>query len=79
MHGHFGLWIRRAWMWCARNDSEQAGIGWCLVMGILDQHSHFATDALQTCRHRQYQHIAGWIGRSVMLHLQIKLSSGQLG
>jgi hypothetical protein len=21
----------------ARNDSEQAGIGWCLVIGILDQ------------------------------------------
>jgi hypothetical protein len=48
-------------------------------MGILDQHSHFATDALQTCRHRQNQHIAGWIGRSVMLHLQIKLSGEQLG
>ena len=31
----------------ARNDSEQAWIGWCLVIGILDQHSHFATDALQ--------------------------------
>jgi hypothetical protein len=35
----------------ARNDSEQAGIGWCLVIGILDQHSHFATDALQAHRH----------------------------
>jgi len=35
----------------ARNDSEQAWIGWCLVIGILDQHSHFATDALQAHRH----------------------------
>jgi hypothetical protein len=41
----------------ARNDSEQAGIGWCLVIGILDQHSHFATDALRAHRHRQSQEI----------------------
>jgi hypothetical protein len=30
----------------AGNDSEQAGIGWCLTIGILDHHSHFATYAL---------------------------------
>jgi hypothetical protein len=24
---------------------------WCLVIGILDQHSHFATNALQAHRH----------------------------
>jgi hypothetical protein len=28
-----------------------------LVIGILDQHSHFATDALQAYRHRQSQEI----------------------
>jgi hypothetical protein len=27
----------------ARNDSEQAGIGCCLVIAVLNQHSHFAT------------------------------------
>jgi len=31
----------------ARKDSEQARIGCHLVIGILDQHSHFAADALQ--------------------------------
>ena len=31
----------------ARNDSGQAGIGWCLVIGILDQHSQFATDRVR--------------------------------
>jgi len=34
----------------ASQDSKQAGIGWCLVIGILDQHSHFAADALQASR-----------------------------
>jgi hypothetical protein len=37
----------------ASQDSEQAGIGWCLIIGILDQHSHFAADALQAHRHRR--------------------------
>jgi hypothetical protein len=31
----------------ASKDSEQAGIGWCLLIGILDQHAHFATGALK--------------------------------
>ena len=63
----------------ARNDSEQAGIGWCLVIGILNQHSHFATDAFQAHRHRQPQNIVGYIHRSLMLHLQIKRPGEQLG
>src|SRR5580704_8820492 len=54
----------------ARNDFEQAGIGCRLVIGILDQHSHFATDALQAHRLAQReacdayvtsQRHAGWI------------------
>jgi hypothetical protein len=44
MHGQLGVMDpARLDVVRARNDSEQAGIGWCLVMGILDQHSHFAT------------------------------------
>src|ERR1700731_504793 len=62
----------------ARNDSEQAGIGWCLVIGILDQHSHFATDALQAHRHRQSQEIIRCTRRRLMLHLQIKRPGKQL-
>ena len=34
----------------ASQDSKQAGIGWCLVIGILDQHTHFATRALRPAR-----------------------------
>ena len=36
----------------AGKDSEQAGISRRLVIGILDQHTHFATCALQARRHR---------------------------
>src|ERR1700730_9332846 len=63
----------------ARNDSEQAGIGWCLVIGILDQHSHFATDALQADLHRQSQEIIRCTRRRLMLNLQIKRPGEQLG
>ena len=55
----------------ASKDPEQAGIGWCLVIGILDQHSHFATDALQAHRHRQSQKIIRCTRRRSMLRLQI--------
>ena len=63
----------------ASKDPEQAGIGGCLIIGVLDQHSHFATDALQAHRHRQLQHIIGCIRRCLMLHLQIKRPGEQLG
>jgi hypothetical protein len=62
----------------ARNDSEQAGIGCRLVIGILDQYSHFATDALQAHRHRQSQKIIRRTRRRLMLHLQIKRPGEQL-
>jgi hypothetical protein len=43
MHGQLGVLDQtRLDVVSARNDSEQAGIGWCLVIGVLDQHSHFA-------------------------------------
>jgi hypothetical protein len=42
---------------CGGSNPQQAGIGWCLVIGILDQYSQFATDALQAHRHRQSQEI----------------------
>jgi DNA methylase len=58
MHGQLAVMDQtRLDVVSARNDSEQAGIGWCLVIGILDQHAHFATDALQAHRHRQSQEI----------------------
>src|ERR1700732_1109431 len=41
-----------------------------LVIGILDQHSHFATDALQAHRHRQSLEIIRCTRRRS--HLQIK-------
>src|SRR6202023_2015759 len=63
----------------ARNDSEQARIGWCLVIAILDQHSHFATGALQAYRHRQSQEIIGCTRRRLMLHRQIKRPGEQPG
>src|ERR1700738_5148306 len=63
----------------ARDDSEQAGIGCRLVIGVLDQHSHFATDALQAHRHRQSQEIIRCTRRRLMLHLQIKGPGEQLG
>jgi hypothetical protein len=50
----------------ASQDSEQAGIGWCLVIGIFDQHSHFATDALQAHGHRQSQEIIQCTRRRLM-------------
>jgi hypothetical protein len=37
----------------ASDDPEQAGIGYRLIIGILDKDSHLATDAFQTCRHHQ--------------------------
>ena len=63
----------------ARNDFEQARIGCRLVIGILDQHSHFATDALQADLHRQSQEIIQCTRRRLMLHLQIKRPGEQLG
>ena len=54
-------------------------VGWCLIIGILDQHSQFATDALQAHRHRQSQEIIGCIRRRLKLHLQIKRPGEQLG
>jgi hypothetical protein len=37
MHGQLGVLDQtRLDVVSARNDSEQAGIGWCLVIGILD-------------------------------------------
>jgi hypothetical protein len=74
-----GFWIRRADVVSARNDPEQAGIGWCLVIGIFDQHSHFAADALQACRHCQSQEIIRCTRRRLMLHLEIKRPGEQLG
>ena len=56
----------------ARKDPEQAGIGWSLVIGILDQHSHLATDALQAYPHRQSQEIIRCTRSCLMLHRQIK-------
>jgi hypothetical protein len=49
MHGQLGI-LDQARL-SASNDSEQAGIGCRLVIGVLDQHSHFATDAYR--HHRQ--------------------------
>ena len=63
----------------ASNDSEQAGIGCRLVVGILDQHAHFATDALQAHRNRQRQDIIEFIRRCLMLRRQINRSGQQLG
>jgi hypothetical protein len=63
----------------ARNDSEQAWTGCRLVIGILDQHSHFATDALQAYRYRQPQEIIRCTRRGLLLHLQIKRPGEQLG
>ena len=42
-------------------DSEQARIGRRLVIGILDQHAHFAPGPLQACRHSQGQWVSRWI------------------
>jgi hypothetical protein len=63
----------------AGNDSEQARISRCLVIGILDQHTYFATGALQARRHCQRQHIAGSIRQSVMRHLEIERPGEQFG
>jgi hypothetical protein len=80
MHGQLGVLDQtRLDVVRARNDSEQAGIGWCLIIGILDQHSHFATDALQADLHRQPQEIIRCARRRLMLHLQIKRPGEQLG
>ena len=60
MHGQLGV-LAQASLDVVRagNDSEQAGISRRLVVGILDQHTHFAAGALQTCRHCQRQPIIG--------------------
>ena len=80
MHGQLGVLDQtRLDVVRASQDSEQAGIGWCLVIGILDQHSHFATDALQARGHRQSQEIIQCTRRRLMLHLQIKRPGEQLG
>ena len=48
MHGQLGVWIRRAWIVVkARAMTEQDWDRLRLVIGMLDQHSHIATDALQ--------------------------------
>ena len=50
MHGQLGVLDQTCLdVVRASQDSEQAGIGWCLVIGILDQHSHFATDGQADC------------------------------
>jgi hypothetical protein len=36
----------------ACDDPQQARVGCRLVIGVLDKHSHFAADALETCRRR---------------------------
>jgi hypothetical protein len=41
----------------AGNYSKQSWISQCLAVAILHQHSHFATDALQTWFHLQRQKI----------------------
>ena len=52
MHGQVGvLGQARLDVVSARKDSAQAGIGGRLIIGVLDQHSHFATNALQAHRH----------------------------
>jgi hypothetical protein len=77
MHGQLGV-LDQAHL----DVVAQARIGGRLVIGILDQHAHFATDALQAYRHRQPQEpqdIAGCIRRCLMLHRQINRSGQQLG
>ncbi len=80
MHGQLGA-LAQAGMDMVRagKDSEQAGISRRLVIGILDQHTHFATRALQARRNCQRQHIAGSIRQSVMRHLEIERPGEQLG
>ena len=63
----------------ANKDSEQARIGWCLVLGILDQHAQFATNTLQAYGHGQCQEITGCVRRRLMLHRQINQPGQQLG
>jgi hypothetical protein len=80
VHGQLGVLDQtRLDVVSARNDSEQARISGCLFIGILDQHSHFATDALQAHRNRQPQHIVRSIRWCLMLHRQINRPGEQLG
>jgi len=79
MHGQLGVLDQaRLDVVGARKDPEQARIGGRLVIGILDQHAHFATDALQAYRHRQPQEVIGCVCRCLMLHRQINRSGQQL-
>ena len=55
----------------ASDNPKQARIGCGIITGILDQHFHFATDALQPHRCRQCQDLIGRICRLVILCLQI--------
>jgi hypothetical protein len=60
VHGQLGVMDQaRLDVVSARNDPEQAGIGCRLLIGVLDKHSQFATDALQAYRYRQRQEITG--------------------
>jgi hypothetical protein len=61
----------------ANDDFEQARIGRCLIIRVLDQHPHLAPDALEAYRHRQCQDIIGYIGGPLALHRRINRLTGE--
>ena len=49
----------------------QPGIGCRLVVAVIDEHSHFAADALQPCPNRQRQNVLGFLVRLAPLRGRI--------
>ena len=60
MHGQIGV-LHQTFLYfmSPSDDPEQAGIGRRLIISVLDEHSHLAADALQSCHHRQRQNVVG--------------------
>jgi hypothetical protein len=60
MHGQLGVLNEASPDVVGASDNpKQARIGCDLVIGILDEHSHFATNPFEACRHPQCHDVIG--------------------
>jgi hypothetical protein len=60
MHGEFGILDQTHLnIVSPGDDPQQARVCGFAIIGVVNQHSQFATDALKACRNRQRHAIAG--------------------
>jgi len=72
LNGQFGILTQASLdVMRASDNSQQARIGYRLVIGVLDQHSHFTTHALEACWRHQRQDIIGGAVQCLILPRQI--------